>query len=119
MPKPVVHPGKVLAEELSALGVTPAELARQIEVPANRISQIINGKRSISGDTALRLAHWLKTKPEFWLHLQSAYELEIARQATGQAIAELPTLGHVGASHRRRMQAYPGKPFSEERKRGS
>lgn len=118
MPKSVAHPGKILAEELNALGVTPSELARQIDVPANRISQIINGKRSISGDTALRLAHWLKTNPEFWLHLQSAYELEIARQATGQAIAELPTSGHVGAPNRRRRQACSGKPFSEERKRG-
>ena len=61
MPRPAVHPGKVLAEELDALGIKPTDLARQIAVPPNRISQIINAKRAITGDTALRLAHWFKT----------------------------------------------------------
>ena len=91
MSKPVVHPGKVLAEELIALGVTPAELARQIDVPANRISQIINGKRSISGDTALRLAHWFGSCAEFWLNLQTAHDLQQAERAVGPAIRRLPT----------------------------
>jgi addiction module HigA family antidote len=81
----------MLAEELAALGVSPAELARQIEVPANRISQIINGKRAITGDTALRLAHWFKTTPELWLNLQTAYDLHIAEDASGRAIRSLPT----------------------------
>lgn len=93
MSRPAVHPGRVLAEELSALGVKPAELARQIDVPANRISQIINGKRAITGDTALRLAHWFKTTPELWLNLQTAYDLKIAQDAAGTAIRSLPTLG--------------------------
>lgn len=86
-----VHPGKVLAEELEALGVTPTELSRQIAVPPNRISQIINGKRAISGDTALRLAHWFKTSPEFWLDIQTAHDLRTAQSNSGREIARLPT----------------------------
>ncbi|MBY0562508.1 HigA family addiction module antitoxin [Hyphomicrobium sp.] len=91
MPRIAVHPGKMLAEELAALGVSPSELARQIEVPPNRISQIINGKRAITGDTALRLAHWFKTTPELWLDLQTAFDLHIAEDAAGRAIGSLPT----------------------------
>jgi addiction module HigA family antidote len=91
MPRPTVHPGKVLAEELEALGVTPTELSRQIAVPPNRISQIIHGKRAITGDTALRLAHWFKTSPEFWLNLQAAHDLRIAEESAGSAIRGLPT----------------------------
>jgi len=91
MPRPAVHPGKVLAEELEALGVSPTELSRQISVPPNRISQIINGKRSITGDTALRLAHWFKTTPEFWLNLQAAYDIRLAEQSSGKIIKHLPT----------------------------
>ena len=69
-----VHPGEILADELQELGVTPTELARQLSVPPNRITQIIHGKRSITGDTALRLAHWFGTDPQFWLNLQASYE---------------------------------------------
>ncbi len=58
-----VHPGEVLKGELEELGITPTELARQIAVPANRVSQIIAGKRSITGDTALRLGHWFDIEP--------------------------------------------------------
>ncbi len=119
MSRTAIHPGRILAEELQARCVTPTEFARQIAVPPNRISQIINGKRAISGDTALRLAHWLNTKPEFWLHLQSAYELEMARQAIGTTIAELPTSSEPGASHRRRHRAYATKALLAERKRSS
>ncbi|NDF71194.1 MAG: addiction module antidote protein, HigA family, partial [Betaproteobacteria bacterium] len=67
MSRTPTHPGEILADELKTLGVSPTELARQIRVPANRISQIINGKRSITGDTALRLAHWFGTNPQFWM----------------------------------------------------
>lgn len=91
MSRPAVHPGRMLAEELAALGISPAELARQIKVPANRISQIINGKRAITGDTALRLAHWFKTNPMFWLNLQSDFELRQAEKACGRSIQNLPT----------------------------
>jgi addiction module HigA family antidote len=95
MPRPAVHPGKVLAEELAELGVSPTELARQIDVPPNRISQIINNKRAITGDTALRLAHWFKTTPELWLSLQAAYDLRTAELAAGNAIRRLPTRAAV------------------------
>ncbi len=91
MARSAVHPGKVLAEELETLGVTPTELSRQIAVPPNRISQIINGKRAITGDTALRLAHWFGTRPDFWLNLQAAYDLRTAQENSGSAIACLPT----------------------------
>jgi antitoxin HigA-1 len=89
LPRPV-HPGEVLAEELEELGVSASELARQIRVPANRISQILAGKRSVTGDTALRLGHWFGMSPAFWLNLQSLYELRCANQAAGREIAKLP-----------------------------
>lgn len=85
-----VHPGFVLRDELQELGVTPTELARQIEVPPNRISQIIAGKRGVTGETALRLGHWFGTSAEFWLNLQTAHDLRIAREAIGSDLARLP-----------------------------
>lgn len=91
MARPPIHPGEILADELSELQITPTELARQIAVPANRISQIVQGKRSITGDTALRLGHWFQTSPQFWLNLQTAYDLRLATDAIGQKVAELPT----------------------------
>lgn len=85
------HPGQILKEELRQLGVTPTEFARQIDVPPNRISQIIGGKRSITGDTALRFGHWFGNEPEFWMNLQAQFELAVANQETGEAIKHLPT----------------------------
>ena len=87
-----IHPGEHLAEELKTLDMSAAELARKIDVPTNRVTQILNGDRSITGDTALRLAHFFGTTPEFWLNLQSLYELRLARQKTGKAIKGLPRL---------------------------
>jgi len=86
-----VHPGDVLREELTEIGVSPSELARQIGVPANRISQIINRKRSVTGDTALRLGHWFKMSPQFWMNLQSQFDLVAAERAAGARIAHLPS----------------------------
>jgi len=91
MSRPAIHPGEILRDELEELKVTPTELARQIAVPPNRISQIISGRRAITGDTALRLGHWFGNSPEFWLNLQSAYDLRIAAQAVGRHVARLPT----------------------------
>jgi addiction module HigA family antidote len=91
MARPAIHPGEILADELSELEITPTELARQIAVPPNRISQIIQGKRAITGDTALRLGHWFQTSPQFWLNLQSAYDLRVANDTVGRQIAGLPT----------------------------
>lgn len=87
----VQHPGEVLATQLEEVGVLPTELARQLGVPANRITQIINGKRGISGDSALRLAHWFGNEPEFWMDLQSRYDLKLAEVEAGRAIRSLPT----------------------------
>ncbi len=86
-----VHPGVILKDELQELGVTLTEFARQIEVPPNRVSQIIKGKRSVTGDTALRLGHWLGTDPQFWLNLQAQFDLVQANKETGAAIRHLPT----------------------------
>jgi addiction module HigA family antidote len=91
MPRPPIHPGEILADELAELGVSAAEFSRQIAVPPNRVSQIINGKRAITGDTALRLGHWFQTSPQFWLNLQTAYDLRLADREAGKAITKLPT----------------------------
>lgn len=90
MTRPAIHPGEILADELEELGITPTELARQINVPPNRVTQIIHGQRAITGDTALRLGHWFRTSAAFWLNLQATYELRLAEQAAGAAIAALP-----------------------------
>lgn len=90
MPRPAIHPGEILAEELAELGVTPTALSRQIKVPPNRVTQIIHGRRGITGDTALRLGHWFGTSAQFWLNLQAAYEIRLAEERSGREIAELP-----------------------------
>ena len=85
-----VHPGGILRDELDELSVTPTALARSIDVPPNRISQIIAGKRSITGDTALRLGHWFGIDPQFWMNLQAQFDLATAEQSAGAAVRELP-----------------------------
>jgi addiction module HigA family antidote len=87
-----IHPGEHLAEELEALDMSAAELARKIDVPTNRVTQILNGTRAITGDTALRLAHFFGTSAQFWLNLQSLYELRLAQEKVGKSIKALPTL---------------------------
>ena len=87
-----IHPGEHLAEELKELNMSAAELARKLEVPTNRVTGILNGQRSITGDTALRLAHFFGTSAEFWLNLQTLYELRLARQEVGERVRKLPTL---------------------------
>src|SRR5882724_944123 len=87
-----IHPGEHLSEELKEIGIPAAELARQIEVPVNRITGIINGQRGITADTALRLGHWFGMSPEFWLNLQTMYELRLARQDAGDRVKHLPRL---------------------------
>ena len=87
-----IHPGETLREDLGALGMSASELARRIEVPVNRITEILNGRRAITGDTALRLGRFFGTSGEFWLNLQKHYELRLAEQKSGAAIARLPTL---------------------------
>ena len=87
----VVHPGDILKDELAEIGITPTAFARDIDVPPNRVSQIIAGKRSITGDTALRFGHWFGVEPQFWLNLQSQYDLALAERETGEKVRGLPT----------------------------
>ena len=96
MARSAIHPGEQLAEQLAALDMSAAELGRQLQVPANRITEILNGQRAITGDTALRLGHFFVTSPQFWLNLQTIYDLRIAEQKTGDAIKTLPTLSRRG-----------------------
>jgi addiction module HigA family antidote len=94
-----IHPGEHLAEELKELGMSAAELARQLDVPTNRVTEILNGRRAITGDTALRLAHFFGTTAEFWLNLQSLFELRVAQKKAGKSITGLPTLKHLKRAH--------------------
>lgn len=87
-----IHPGEQLSEELKELGMSAAELARRIGVPTNRVTQILNGRRAITGDTALRLGHFFGTSAEFWLNLQKLFELREAEKRTGKLIRGLPRL---------------------------
>jgi antitoxin HigA-1 len=96
----LIHPGEHLAEELQALDMSAAELARKISVPTNRITQILNGTRGITGDTALRLAHFFGTSAQFWLNLQSIYDLRLAQEKVGKSISALPTLKRRELVHR-------------------
>ena len=99
MTAPAIHPGEHLAEELKELNMSAAALARRLKVPTNRITEILNGQRAITGDTALRLAHFFGTSAEFWLNLQKIYELRMAEKKAGRTIRDLPTLSseHVPA----------------------
>jgi antitoxin HigA-1 len=94
-----IHPGEHLAEELKELGMSAAELARNLDVPTNRVTGILNGQRAITGDTALRLAHFFGTSAEFWLNLQSLYELRLAQRKAAKSISNLPTLKRPADVH--------------------
>lgn len=94
-----IHPGEHLGEELNELQMSAAELARKLDVPTNRITGILNGQRAITGDTALRLAHFFGTSAEFWLNLQSLYELRVAQRKAGKSIKSLPTLKRRAAAN--------------------
>jgi len=93
-----IHPGEHLAEELQEMGLSAAAFARQIQVPTNRVTQILNGQRSISSDTALRLAHFFGMSAEFWLNLQSLYEIRLAEKKSGKTIRTLPTIKDLQAA---------------------
>jgi addiction module HigA family antidote len=99
MPLLAIHPGEHLAEELKELNMSAAALARHLQVPTNRITQILNGRRDITADTALRLAHFFGTSAVFWINLQSLYDLRVAQQEAGKTIKTLPTLKRMAAVH--------------------
>ena len=85
-----IHPGEILGEELEELNITATELARTLRVPANRITQIVTGKRSVTADTALRLARHLGTSADFWMNLQKSYELRTTRAELGNNLDGIP-----------------------------
>jgi antitoxin HigA-1 len=91
-----IHPGEILADELEELNINPTELARELHVPANRISQLIAGKRAMTADTALRLEKWLGVSAAFWLNLQKRYELDIAREQAGDKLKAIVPLHRMG-----------------------
>jgi len=95
MPRTPIHPGEILADELKEIGISAAELARTLSVPANRISQIIAGKRAVSADTALRLARYFGTTPDLWMNLQKTYELDLARRQVGNSMRHIPQRVHA------------------------
>ena len=90
MARTPIHPGEILREELEILGVSAAEFARQLNVPTNRVTGILNEKRAVTADTALRLGHWFGTSAEMWLNLQKLYELRLAEAEKGAEIRKLP-----------------------------
>ena len=97
MAVPAIHPGKHVAEELKELNMSAAALARKLKVPTNRITEILNGRRAITADTALRLGHYFATSPEFWLNLQKIYELRVAEKKASRELKTLPMLANEHA----------------------
>ena len=91
MKKIIIHPGEHLADELQALGMSANSLAKELGVPTNRLTQIIKGKRGISGDTALRLGRWFGTGPDIWMNLQKNFELKLAAKEIGTQLKKIPT----------------------------
>ncbi len=106
-----IHPGEHLAEELAELRMSAAELARQLQVPTNRITQILNGRRSLTADTALRLAHFFGTTPQFWLNLQMLYDLRLSERKSGHIIKALPAIEICRAVTRTKLKL----PHSDQR----
>jgi len=90
MARAPIHPGEHLAEALQETGMSAAELARQLGIPTNRITGIVNGQRAVTADTALRLGHYFGISADFWLNLQKLYELRLAEQEVGAEIRKLP-----------------------------
>jgi len=92
-----IHPGEVLKEELAEINMSANAFAQALHVPANRVTAILNGARSITADTALRMSFFFGTTPEFWLNLQTAYDLKVARESVGKKVEQevrsfIPTL---------------------------
>ena len=100
MARTPIHPGEILADELEEIGLTAKKLADVIEVPPNRLYQLIAGKRNVTADTALRLSQYFGVSADFWMNLQSAYELDLARQQHGKEIQRIPKRSEMAAEVR-------------------
>jgi addiction module HigA family antidote len=96
-----IHPGEILADELAENGLSAKKLAGVIEVPPNRLYQLLAGKRNMTADTALRLSQYFGMSADFWMNLQSAYELDVARKQNGKAIRRIPKRDDISAEPRR------------------
>jgi addiction module HigA family antidote len=90
MARTPIHPGEILSDELDDLALSAKKLADVLQVPPNRLYQILSGKRNVTADTALRLSRYFGTSADFWMNLQSAYELDLARKQNGKAIQRIP-----------------------------
>ena len=95
MARTPIHPGEILSDELEETGLSAKKLADVIEVPPNRLYQVLAGKRNVTADTALRLSQYFGMSADFWMNLQSAYELDLARQQNGKAIQRIPKLSQM------------------------
>lgn len=95
MARTPIHPGEILADELEEIGLSAKKLADVIEVPPNRLYQLLAGKRNVTADTALRLSRYFGMSADFWMNLQSTYELDLARQHLGKSIQRIPTRSEI------------------------
>ncbi len=95
MARTPIHPGEILADELEEIGLTAKKLADVIEVPPNRLYQLLAGKRNVTADTALRLSQYFGMSADFWMNLQSAYELDLARRQHGKEIQRIPKRSEI------------------------
>src|SRR6266404_8803120 len=100
MARTPIHPGEILADELEEIGLSARRLADVIEVPPNRLYQLLAGKRSVTADTALRLSQYFGMSADFWMNLQTAYELDLARQQIGKTIQRIPKRSEMPAETR-------------------
>jgi addiction module HigA family antidote len=111
MARTAIHPGEHLAEAIEVIGTSAAQLARDVDVPANRITGILHGTRGITADTALRLGRYFDTSAAFWMNLQQIYDLRRAEQEIGDRLALIPTRrGDVAVTPGRRSARTATRP---------
>jgi len=110
MPRAAIHPGEHLSEQLSALTMSAAEFARRIEVPTNRVTELMKGRRSVTADTALRLARAFNTSARFWMNLQTMHDLRLAEAAASKVVMRIAPV--VGIPARRAPRALPARAGS-------
>jgi antitoxin HigA-1 len=101
-----IHPGEILADELTEIGLSARRLADVIQVPPNRLYQVLAGKRNITADTALRLGQYFGMSADFWMNLQSSYELDLARRQYGKEIQRIPKRGETAGPGLRCEEAH-------------